>query len=100
MIYRAKISVGEALTGTRLKITHLDGRLLDIPVNEIVQPGYQKCIPGHGMPLMDNPEKFGDLIVVFDVEYPKKLTTGQRSLIRQALVNSDEEKQRNASGKK
>ena len=79
---------------------HLDGRVLDIPVNEVVQSGYQKRIPGHGMPLMDNPEKFGDLIIEFDVEYPKNLTAGQRSLIRQALVNSDEEKQRNSSGKK
>lgn len=37
LIHTAKINLGHALTGITLHIEHLDGRLLDIPVNEIVR---------------------------------------------------------------
>ena len=37
LIHTAKISLGEALTGKTLHIEHLDGRKLDVPINEIVK---------------------------------------------------------------
>ena len=37
LIYTANISLGHALTGITLHIEHLDGRILDIPINEIVK---------------------------------------------------------------
>ena len=37
LIYTAKIQLGRALVGTTLHIEHLDGRILDIPINEIVK---------------------------------------------------------------
>jgi len=37
LIYTAKINLGHALTGITLHIEHLDGRILDIPINEIVK---------------------------------------------------------------
>ena len=37
LIYMATINLGHALIGTTLHIEHLDGRLLDIPINEIVR---------------------------------------------------------------
>ena len=37
LIHTAKISLGQALTGTTLHIEHLDGRKLDVPINEIVK---------------------------------------------------------------
>jgi DnaJ homolog subfamily B member 13 len=37
LIHTAKITLGEALTGKTLHIEHLDGRKLDIPINEIVK---------------------------------------------------------------
>lgn len=37
LIYTATITLGQALLGITLHIEHLDGRLLDIPINEIVK---------------------------------------------------------------
>ena len=37
LIHTATISLGLALIGTTLHIEHLDGRILDIPINEIVK---------------------------------------------------------------
>ncbi|CAF3595501.1 unnamed protein product [Adineta steineri] len=86
LIYTAKINLGHALTGITLHIEHLDGRTLDIPINEIVRPGYKKRIPSQGMPLMTNPEKYGDLIIEFDVEYPRALNSDQKLYIKEALL--------------
>jgi len=37
LIYTAKINLGQALIGTTVHIEHLDGRKLDVPINEIVK---------------------------------------------------------------
>ncbi|CAF2395747.1 unnamed protein product [Rotaria sp. Silwood2] len=92
LIYTAKISLGHALIGTTLHIEHLDGRLLDIPITEIVRPGYKKRIPAHGMPLMTDPDKYGDLIIEFDVVYPYGLNPDQKLYIKEALINDQNNK--------
>ncbi|CAF1558268.1 unnamed protein product [Rotaria magnacalcarata] len=88
LIYTAKITLGYALVGITLHIEHLDGRILDVPINDIVRPGYKKRIPGHGMPLMTDPDKYGDIIIDFDVEYPIGLSPDQKLFIKEALINN------------
>ncbi|CAF0738616.1 unnamed protein product [Rotaria sordida] len=92
LIYTANISLGHALIGITLHIEHLDGRLLDIPINEIVRPGYKKRIPSYGMPLMTDPDKYGDLIIEFDVVYPYGLSPDQKLYIKEALINNQNNK--------
>ena len=38
------------------------------------------------MPLVDNVEKKGDLIVEFNIEFPKTLTPESKDLIKRALI--------------
>jgi DnaJ-class molecular chaperone len=54
----------------------------------IVRPGYRKRMPGQGMPLMDNSDQFGDLLIEFEVEYPHALNTKQKSNIKDALITN------------
>ncbi len=56
------------------------------------RPGFKKRIPGQGMPLMSNPDKYGDMIIEFDVEYPTGLDSDQKSYIKEALVNNQNTK--------
>ncbi|CAF0816804.1 unnamed protein product [Rotaria sp. Silwood1] len=98
LIYTAKISLGHALIGITLHIEHLDGRLLDIPINEIVRPGYKKRIPDHGMPLMTDSDKYGDLIIEFDVIYPYGLNPDQKLYIKEALINNQNNKKHQQHG--
>lgn len=37
---------------------------------------------------MNDPERFGDLIVEFDVEYPNALNSDQKLYIKEALINT------------
>jgi len=42
---------------------------------------------------MKDPEKYGDLIIEFDVEYPQKLNRDQKLYIKEALISSTVRKQ-------
>ena len=86
LVYRANLSLLEALTDVTLELKHLDGRTLSVPCNEIVRPGSKKTLVGQGMPISKSPGKFGDLVVEFNVEFPKRLTMKQKSDIRKVLV--------------
>jgi DnaJ-class molecular chaperone len=38
------------------------------------------------MPLMKDPDKYGDLIIEFDIQYPRGLTSDQKLYIKEALI--------------
>jgi DnaJ family protein B protein 4 len=85
LIYVRNISLKEALTGTTVEVMTLDDRLLRIPVNEIVSPGYVKTISGEGMPISKTPEKKGDLKIKFNVVFPRELSSDQKEALKRIL---------------
>lgn len=78
LLYTAKVGLRDALVGCLLHIPTIDGRVLTIQLNEVIQPGTQKRIPGEGLPLPKCPGQRGDMIVTFDVEFPTNLSMQQR----------------------
>ncbi|XP_030009673.1 dnaJ homolog subfamily B member 13 [Sphaeramia orbicularis] len=85
LIYKAQISLEMALTGFSVDVETLDGRLLNIPINEIVHPAYRKVVTGEGLPLFEDPSQRGNLIITFDIKFPEKLSAERKQLIKQAL---------------
>jgi DnaJ homolog subfamily B member 4 len=85
LVYVHKVPLRDALTGTTVEIQTLDGRMLRIPVNEIVSPGMQKVVPNEGMPVTKYPGTKGNLRIKFEVLFPKQLSDSQREVLRQAL---------------
>jgi DnaJ-class molecular chaperone len=47
------------------------------------------------MPLMSNPDKYGDMIIEFDVDYPNALNSDQKLFIKEALINNQNNKKQN-----
>ncbi|KAI4892661.1 hypothetical protein NFI96_022790 [Prochilodus magdalenae] len=86
LIYTAHISLEMALTGFSVEVETLDGRLLNIPINDIVHPQYSKVVTGEGMPLSSSPSARGDLIIQFTTHYPEKLRAEKKLLLKQALA--------------
>mmetsp|Transcript_41469 Transcript_41469/g.51051 ORF Transcript_41469/g.51051 Transcript_41469/m.51051 type:complete len:375 (+) Transcript_41469:90-1214(+) len=82
--YYAKISLLQSLVGFTFNITHLDGHIVEISkINKITKPNSKKIIKGQGMPIFQTyPTKFGDLIVHFEVIFPKSLTKTQKNGIK------------------
>ncbi|XP_008331222.1 dnaJ homolog subfamily B member 13-like [Cynoglossus semilaevis] len=85
LLYMMQISLEMALTGFSLEVETLDGRLLRIPINDIVHPSYTKVVTGEGMPLLHSPSQRGNLVITFDIDFPKKLSFEQKLLIKKAL---------------
>lgn len=52
------------------------------------------------MPLMKDPDKYGDLIIEFDIEYPHRLNPEQKLYIKEALINGKKHQQQQQQNKK
>ena len=78
-MYVANIPLVKALTGTTLNIKMLDGRMLAVPVTDIMRSGETKIVAGEGLPKPDG--GYGDLMIVFDLIFPKTLNDDQRMII-------------------
>ncbi|XP_075275670.1 dnaJ homolog subfamily B member 13-like [Opisthocomus hoazin] len=87
LVYIATVPLGKALVGCAVEVRTLDGRLLNIPINDIVDPTYCKVVPGEGMPLLQDPRRRGDLLIYFNICFPKKLTPEKKTLLRSALLS-------------
>lgn len=76
LIYHVRIPLLEALTGTTLKIQHLDGRVLSIPVQRAT-PNYEQTVWNEGMPIYNrrtnNGQGKGNLIIKFDIQFPQNV---------------------------
>ncbi|XP_074468250.1 dnaJ homolog subfamily B member 13 [Sebastes fasciatus] len=86
LIYKAPITLEMALNGFSVDVETLDGRLISIPINDIVHPSYNKVVTGEGMPLFQDPSQRGNLIITFDIQFPEKLSPERKHLIKQALA--------------
>ena len=85
LLYTAKISLREALTGTRLEIKTISGKVVGFPINEIVNPKTTKTISGHGLPLPKHPGHLGNLIISFDIQFPSYLSNDSKEALAQVL---------------
>ena len=75
LLYKHAISLTEALCGKVVEIPTFDGRLISVPVVKIVAPGDMITVPGEGL-------VGGDLVLYFDIAFPKTLTPEQKKAIK------------------
>ncbi|KAL0659936.1 hypothetical protein Bca4012_080521 [Brassica carinata] len=85
LIVTQKISLAEALTGYTVNLTTLDGRTLAIPITNVIHPEYEEVVPKEGMPLQKDQTKKGNLRIKFNIKFPARLTTEQKSGFKKLL---------------
>ena len=83
-----EIPLLKALTGCTLSVPLLGEEHMNLIIEDIIYPGYQKIIIDKGMPISTEPGKRGNLIIKFFVEFPTHLTRNQRSQVFAILQNS------------
>lgn len=54
---------------------------------EVVKPHTVKRFPGYGLPLPKEPTRKGDLLVVFDIKFPDRLSSGVKEILMDTLPN-------------
>ena len=79
------VDLHEALLGSSVYVTTLDGKSINVEVPEIVDPKYVKVLVGEGMPLSKSPNTKGDLKIKFDIRFPKELSDAQRATLKECL---------------
>lgn len=71
--YTAKIPLKEALScNTTVRVPTLDGDPIVLALREVVKPTTTKRLSGRGLPLIKEPNKRGDLLVQFDIQFPSR----------------------------
>lgn len=85
LVVTQKILVVEAFTGYTINLTTLDGRRLTIPVNSVIHPEYVEVVPMEGMPLQEDRTKKGNLRIKFNIKFPTRLTSEQKTGLKKLL---------------
>ncbi|MED6130975.1 hypothetical protein PIB30_005628 [Stylosanthes scabra] len=87
LVVTQKVPLVDALTGYTAQLTTLDSRNLTIPINSIISPTYEEVVKGEGMPIPKEPSKKGNLRIKFNIKFPSRLTSDQKSGIKRLLTS-------------
>lgn len=82
LIYKKTINLKQALTGFTFELEHLNGKSYKINNSTIIKPGYKSIVKNMGM---IRGEKRGNMIIIFDIEFPKNLSDDQKKKIKNIL---------------
>lgn len=82
LIYKKTISLKQALTGFTFELEHLNGKSYKINNTSIIKPGYKSVVQNMGM---IRGEKRGNMIINFDIEFPKNLSDKQKEKLKNIL---------------
>ena len=84
LVCQKDISLKEALTGFKYELTYLNDQILSMNNNGdvIITPSFVKVIPNYGF---ERNKQKGNLIIKFNINFPKHLTNQQREEIKKIL---------------
>ncbi|CAF3775360.1 unnamed protein product [Rotaria sp. Silwood1] len=91
LIYHIKLTLKQALLGTSIVIPFLDPNKIPYQYyshQEIITPQTEKRFLNEGLPYPKDPTRRGDLIVKFDILFPKILNHEQRTIVDCCFSNS------------
>eukprot|EP00003_Mantamonas_plastica_P028895 TRINITY_DN6741_c1_g1_i3.p1 TRINITY_DN6741_c1_g1~~TRINITY_DN6741_c1_g1_i3.p1 ORF type:complete len:328 (+),score=133.37 TRINITY_DN6741_c1_g1_i3:1925-2908(+) len=75
------VNLVDALSGTTVNIPTLDGRTLEVPINQVITPETKKIVRGEGMPISKSGGKeFGNLVISFRVKFPTQMVQDRDAL--------------------
>ncbi|EFJ14233.1 hypothetical protein SELMODRAFT_109399, partial [Selaginella moellendorffii] len=78
------ISLLEALVGFEKEIKHLDGHAVSIGSTGVTKPKEVRRFRSQGMPIFESVNS-GDLLVTYEVDFPKTLTDAQKEAIKKVF---------------
>ena len=89
LIYIHKLPLIEALCTKPVRVETLDGRILLVSIDQIVTPQTQKIVLNEGMPIFQGEndpipikdKMKGNLIIQFDIEFPKFIKEEDKKIL-------------------
>ena len=90
LVYTSTITLRQALQGVKINIPTLDGQLTEVTITDrVIHPEFVHVVKGKGMPNSKVPGQFGDLLIKFNVRFPRALTREQKAEVKKALDGVD-----------
>jgi len=86
LIKEYTISAFDAMLGTSLEVTTLDGKTLNVTVQPGTQPGAVLGAQGYGMPNINDNRFKGRLLIPIKISIPTDLSDSQKELIKQIMA--------------
>ena len=84
--FHSKLTLRDALCGTRVTVPTLDGPKVYLDfTKEIIRPQMVKRLPNRGLPFPKDPSRRGDILVHFDVQFPSQLTDSAKEILSEVL---------------
>ena len=85
LIFTKNISLGSSICGIDFAIKHLNSEIIRIKYDKIIKPDTSLVISkNYGMPIF-NTDKYGELIVRFNILYPSKIKEEYKYYLRKML---------------
>ena len=101
LLYRHKVCLQDVIECKPVRLTTLDGRVLTVAIDQVMSPNTVKSLPDEGLMcdstvpvgatasmrsmIAANEGKRGNLLILFDVEFPKALSCEQKMAIERIL---------------
>lgn len=83
--HRANISLKTALCGGQVDVPRIDGHPVRHPLLGVVGPDSEDVIPGQGMPISKQPGKRGDLLVSYNIKFPRTISESDKIYLANIL---------------
>ena len=85
LIFIKDISLGASLCGISFSIKHINGEMIHIKYNDIIKHGETLLSAGYGLPHSGSPDRYGDLIIRFNIIYPKTIKEEYKTYLERML---------------
>jgi len=92
LIFNMDISLVECLTGYEYNIHHLNDKIIKIKCKEIIEIGQKSIIENMGMPILKS-NRYGNLIINYNIIYPDSLNEKQKKILKEVLPNNANRKE-------
>ena len=83
LMMKKKILLSDALCNAEFVVKHMDKREILVSLTKVIHPGMKQKIIGEGM------DTNSDLIIVFDIVFPNKLSEQRKTYLKKLLPIND-----------
>lgn len=84
--YIAKITLKQALCGTTIRVPTLSGETIQLDTaGEVIKPVTVKRIQGKGLPYPKEPNRRGDLLIAFEIQFPTTIPQPTKEVLAELL---------------
>ena len=90
LIYYHHILFGDSLIGTQISINNINGEKIIYNEDNMIKENSYTIIKNKGMPIKKQNSKFGDLYIVYKIDYPHKvLTFNEKEILKKIFPITD-----------